>query len=178
MSADVPGDADDTVVVGRIGPPHGIRGEVIVAPFTDAPDERFEPGSVLRTDRPGVGPLTVAAFRWQGRRLVVQFDGVDERAAAEALRGTELLIAASQRPALDDPDDFYDTDLVGLAAMTVDGRPLGRVTDVVHGPATDYLVIDVAGRDRLVPFVSALVPKVDLGSATVLVDPPEGLLDL
>lgn len=166
---------DELVVVGRIGPPHGVRGAVVVQPFTDAPDERFAPGSVLSA---GGETLTVASSRWQGNRLVVQFAGIADREAAHALHGTELQVPASSRPALDDPDDFYDTDLVGLAASTVDGTPLGPVRDVVHAPATDYLVVDVAGQERLVPFVTAIVPSVDVAGGRVVIDPPEGLFDL
>ena len=166
---------DDLVVVGRIGPTHGVRGAVVVQPFTDAPDERFAPGSVLLTHGQ---PLTVEAARWQGRRLIVQFAGVSERDEARRLRGTELHVAASSRPALDDPDDFYDTELVGLTATTVGGEPLGAVREVVHAPASDYLVVEIDGRDRLVPFLAAVVPVVDIPGRRVVIDPPEGLLDL
>jgi 16S rRNA processing protein RimM len=166
---------DELVVVGRVGPPHGVHGAVVVQPFTDAPDERFAPGCILSA---GDETLTVAVSRWQGNRLIVQFAGISDRDAASALRGTELLVPAGSRPALDDPDDFYDTELIGLAASTVDGTPLGPVRDVVHGPAGDYLVVEVAGRERLVPFVAAMVPSVDVAGGRVVIDPPEGLLDL
>jgi 16S rRNA processing protein RimM len=166
---------DELLVVGRVGPPHGVRGAVIVQPFTDDPDERFADGAVLATS---AAPLTVLTARWQGKRFVVQFDGPTDRAGAEQLRGVELLVAASARPPLDDPDDFYDTDLVGLAVSTVEGRPLGPVREVVHSPAADYLVVEVEGRDRLVPFVAAVVPTVDVAGGRVVIDPPEGLLDL
>ena len=168
----------DLVAVGRIGPAHGLRGEVVVAPFTDQPEERFAPGAVLVAEPAEAGPLTVESSRWQGKRLVVRFAGVVDRTGAEALRGTDLLIAAADRPDLDDPDDFYDTDLIGLSAATVDGRALGPVRDVVHAPAADYLVIEVDGQERLVPFLAAMVPSVDLAGGTVVIDPPEGLLDL
>ena len=174
----MPGADSDLVAVGKIGPAHGLRGEVIVAPFTDQPDERFAPGAVLVAEPGDAGALTVESSRWQGKRLVVRFTGVADRGAAEALRGTELLIPAADRPDLDDPDDFYDTDLIGLAAATVDGRALGPVRDVVHAPAADYLVIEVDGQERLVPFLAAMVPSVDVAGGTVVIDPPEGLLDL
>ncbi len=171
-----PAAGSDDVAVGRVGPAHGMRGEVFVAPWTDQPDERFRSGAQLRTS--GGATLTVESSRLHGGRLVVRFTGVDNRAAAEALRGIELLICASARPPLDDPDDFYDTDLVGLAAHLPDGRPLGPVREVVHATGGDYLVIDVDGRARLVPFVAAIVPEVNLAEGTVTVDPPEGLLEL
>jgi 16S rRNA processing protein RimM len=165
----------EVVVVGRVGPPQGVRGAVVVQPFTDAPDERFAPGSVLLTDGE---PLTVEASRWQGKRLIVQFAGITERNAAQQLHGIIVRVAASSRPALDDPDDFYDTDLVGLTATTVSGEPLGPVRNVVHAPASDYLVVEVGGRERLVPFLAAVVPVVDIPGQRVVIDPPEGLLDL
>jgi len=174
----VPGADGDLVAVGRIGPAHGLRGEVLVAPFTDEPDERFAPGAVLVAEPGEAGPLTVESARWQGKRLVVRFAGVVDRSGAEALRGTDLLIPAADRPDLDDPDDFYDTDLIGLAVATVDGRALGPVRDVVQAPAADYLVIEVDGQERLVPFLAAMVPSVDVAGGNVVIDPPEGLLDL
>jgi 16S rRNA processing protein RimM len=167
--------ADELVVVGRIGPPHGVRGAVLVQPLTDSPGERFAAGSTVLT---GGATLTVVSSRWHGSRLIVQFAGIADREAADALHGTELHVPASSRPALDDPNDFYDTDLIGLAASTVDGAALGPVRDVVHAPAGDYLVVEVEGRERLVPFVAAIVPSVDVAGGRVVVDPPEGLLDL
>ncbi len=166
---------DELIIVGRVGPPHGVRGAVVVQPFTDAPDERFAPGCKVQT---GGDPLIVASSRWQGSRLVVEFAGVADRDAAHALHGADLLVPASSRPALDDPNQFYDTDLIGLAASTVDGTPLGAVRDVVHAPAGDYLVVEVGGRERLVPFVATIVPVVDVAGRRVVVDPPEGLFDL
>jgi 16S rRNA processing protein RimM len=172
----VSGETDD-IVVGRIGPARGVKGDVFVQPWTDAPEERFAPGTALRTDPPAAGPLTVESSSAAGGKLVVRFAGVTDRPAAEALRGIQLVIAATERPALDDPDEFYDTDLVGLAARTLDGTELGPVTDVVHAGGASYLVLD-DGRERLVPFVAAVVPTVDVAGGFVLIDPPDGLFDL
>jgi 16S rRNA processing protein RimM len=133
---------------------------------------------VLRTDPASAGPLTVAAATHASGKLVVRFEGVEDRAAVQALRGVRLVIAASQRPPLDDPDEFYASDLVGLRACTVDGTDLGPVRDVLDIAGSDYLVLDVAGQERLVPFVSAIVPDVDLNAGRVLIDPPAGLFEL
>ena len=170
--------SDDLIVVGRIGPARGVRGDVFVAPFTDVPEERFAPGTVLRTDPAAAGPVTVDSSSTAGGKLVVHFRGVDGRPEAEALRGVQLVVAAQDRPPLPDPDEFYDTDLVGLTARTLDGTELGVVSDVVHVAGAVYLVLSVDGRDRLVPFVAAIVPEVDVPGGRVLIDPPEGLLDL
>jgi 16S rRNA processing protein RimM len=170
--------SDELVVVGRIGPARGIRGDLFVEPWTDAPDERFAPGTVLRTEPASAGPLTVDSSSSAGGKLVVHFAGVDDRKAAEALRGTQLVIPAAERPSLDDPDEFYDTDLVGLAAVTVDGTDLGPIADVLHVVGASYLVVHVGGQERLVPFVRAVVPTVDLEGRRVVIDPPEGLFEL
>jgi 16S rRNA processing protein RimM len=168
----------EDITVGRIGPARGVRGAVFVEPWTDAPDERFAPGTELRTEPADVGPLTVEASSSAGGKLVVHFAGVTDRPAAEALRGTRLVIDAASRPALEDPDEFYDTDLVGLAAATVDGLDLGAVQDVLHVAGASYLVLARDGREQLVPFVSAVVPTVDLNAGRILIDPPDGLLEL
>ena len=164
------------VAVGRVGGAHGLRGEVVVQPWTDDPQERFIDGAVLQ--REGGPALRIDSTRPHGSRLLVRFAGVDDRAAAEALRGCVLLIDAATRPVLSDPDDFYDSDLIGLVATTTAGTTLGPVRDILHLPGTDYLVLDLRGEDRLVPFVSAIVPIVDVAAGRIVVDPPEGLFDL
>lgn len=160
------------MAVGRIGPALGVRGEAYVLPFTDDPEQRFASGAVLVSE--DGRQFTVADSRHQGGRLVVRFEAVDDRVSVEALRGTVLLIDAAARPALDDPDDFYDSDLIGLRAETLTGQPLGPVTDVVHLGGHDYL--EVAG--HLVPFVAAIVPTIDIASGRVVLDPPQGLFEL
>ena len=171
-------DPTDTVVVGRIGRPHGVRGEVTVEVRTDDPDLRFAPGAVLRTDPVDRGPLTVAGRRWHREVLLLAIEGVESREAAEELRNTELHVPVADLPALEDPDVFYDHQLVGLTARLVDGTELGEVTGVNH-EGSDLLVVrrGDAG-DLLVPFVAAIVPTVDLAEGVVVIDPPEGLLDL
>jgi 16S rRNA processing protein RimM len=167
------------LVVGRIGRAHGVRGDVAVEVRTDAPDERFAEGSVLATDPADRGPLVVRGARWHSGRLLVRFEGCDDRTAAEALRGTLLLVDSEALPALDDPDEFYDHQLVGLAAVLTDGSPLGTVDDVVHAPGNDLLVVRRDdGGETLVPFVRDVVPTVDLAAGRLVVSPPEGLLDL
>ncbi|MGY1739811.1 MULTISPECIES: ribosome maturation factor RimM [unclassified Blastococcus] len=173
---------DDTVVVGRIGRPHGVRGEVTVEVRTDDPELRFAPGAVLRTEPAGRGPLTVAGRRWHREVLLLRLEGpagpVDSREDAEDLRDTELHVPVAELPELDDPDTYYDHQLVGLAARLADGSPLGEVVAVRHEGA-DLLVVRRPDRgDALVPFVTAIVPTVDLAGGFLVVDPPEGLLDL
>ncbi len=129
------------LVVGRIGKPQGIRGEVTVEVRTDDPDARFADGAVLLTDPPERGPLTVAASRDQNARLIVLFEGVLDRNGAEALRDTLLQVDGATLPPPDDPDEFHDFQLVGLTAELTSGAVLGRVADVLHLPHGDVLVV-------------------------------------
>ncbi len=167
----------DLVTVGRIGPVHGVRGEVFVEPWTDQPEVRFAPGAVLRTKPAEAGPLTVDQARNQGSRFVVHFVGLDGREAAAALRGVELFVSTDERNPLEDPDEFYDSDLIGLRAR-VDGADIGSVADVVHIAGADYLALDIDGRQHLVPFIAAFVPQVDIAGGSVEIAPPPGLFEL
>jgi 16S rRNA processing protein RimM len=167
------------VVVGRLGRAHGIRGELTVEVRTDVPEERFAPGQVLLCEgRAGAPPsVTVRAARWQGGRLVVSLDGVTDRTAAEALRGTVL--AADVEPIAGLDDEYHDQVLVGLEVRDETGRALGTVADVLHLPGQDLLAVHgPSAREVLVPFVSELVPVVDVGGGFVVVRLPEGLADL
>lgn len=166
------------VVVGRIGRPHGVRGEVTVEVRTDSPEERFAAGAVLTPDPAGPAPLVVDAARWHGGRLLVGFAGVTDRTSAERLRGLRLVVdvPAGQQP--EDPEEFYDHQLVGLRAETVDGAEVGTVTEVLHLPGQELLAVRRAdGRETLVPFVAEIVPEVDVAGGRLLLDPPAGLLD-
>ena len=167
------------VVVGRIGRPHGVRGEVTVEVRTDTPELRFAPGSVLATDPARVGPLTVDAARAHSGRLLVAFAGMADRTAAEGLRGTLLLAEVDADAPTGDPDEFYDHQLVGLTVVTIDGTRLGQVSEVLHLPGQDVLAVTTTEHGEvLVPFVAAIVPTVDLDAGELRVDPPAGLLGL
>ncbi len=166
----------DVVVVGRVGRPHGLRGEVTIAVSTDDPDDRFAPGAVLGTEPADRGPLTVAARRRVGGLLLLRFVGVDGRDAAEALRGTLLNVSAGTLPDPGDPDEFYDHQLIGLRVRDPAGRELGTVVQVWHPPAAPVLLVRRPdGSDEAVPFVRALVPTVDLAGGLLVVEPPDGM---
>lgn len=166
------------VTVGRIGRPHGIRGDVVVGVRTDEPELRFARGSRLDTDPADLGPLTVAGIKWHSGELLVRFEGIGDRDAAAELRGTWLTVDSATIAPPEDPDEFHDTDLVGLSVRTVDGTQVGTVDDVLHS-GQDVLVIRSAdGREVMVPFVKPLVPDVDIPAGVLTIDPPEGLLNV
>jgi 16S rRNA processing protein RimM len=169
----------ELIVVGRLGRPQGIKGELTVEVRTDDPDDRFAPGKVLQTDPVERGPVTIAGSRRQGRYLVVSIEGVEDRNQAELLRDTLLLVDTKDLPPLADEDEYYDTQLIGLRAELGDGSQLGEVSDVLHLPGGDVLVVKRPhGTEALVPFVKAIVPAVDLASGSLRIEPPEGLLEL
>ncbi len=169
------------VVVGRIGKPHGLRGEVTVEVRTDEPDHRFAVGAALRAVPPRGSPstlstLTVSTTRWHQGGLLVRFEELPDRNAAEGARGTLLhaTLPADASPA--EPDEFYDHQLVGLAAYDLAGMHLGEVTALTPG-AQDLLTVRTPdGRDALVPFVSALVPEVDVAGGRIVIADRPGLV--
>jgi 16S rRNA processing protein RimM len=162
------------LVVGRIGRAHGIRGEVSVEIRTDDPDARFAPGSSLATEN--AGPLTIETVRAHSGRLLVRFAGIEDRTAAETLRGTLLLVDSADIPPTSDPDEFHDHELIGLAAVTADGAALGEIVDVEHHGQDLLILRRPDGDDALVPFVGAIVTSVDVPAGRIVLDPPPGLL--
>jgi 16S rRNA processing protein RimM len=179
------------VIVGRIGRPHGIRGEVVVGVRTDEPDLRFVVGATLGAGSGGDGTpdsgrpeLKVAGRRWHSGQLLVAFEGVTDRDAAIELGGTWLSVDTAELPPTGNPDEFRDHELVGLSVRTVAGEVVGVVTDILHYGQDLLVVRSVGGApgeasdgERLVPFVAAIVPEVDVASGVLVIDPPPGLLD-
>ncbi len=177
------GSADSIdVVVGRIGKPHGLRGELTIDVRTDEPGRRYADGATLRVEVPRGSAfphaaLTVARTRWHQGVLLVTFAELADRTAAESARGVVLHadLAVDERP--EDPDEYYDHQLVGLTAYDVGGARLGQVVALVHGAAQDLLSVRTDdGRDTLVPFVTALVPDVDLAARRVVIADRPGLV--
>jgi 16S rRNA processing protein RimM len=170
------------VVVGRLGRPHGIRGDVTVEVRTDEPDRRFAEGTVLRAEPPQgsastVRALTVASSKWHRNTLLARFEEIPDRNAAEAVRGILLFATIDPGEVPGDPDEFYAHQLVGLTAYDQQGTRLGEVAGLVRGGAQDLLTVRTPdGREALVPFVKALVPEVDLGAGRVVVADRPGLV--
>ena len=169
------------LVVGRVVKAHGVTGEIVVEVRTDDPETRFAPGTRLRA-RPKNGQeraCVVESAREHSGRLLVRLEGVNDRDAAEALRGDVFLVDTRDLPPIDDPDEFYDHQLEGLRVVTTDGRLVGNVDEVLHTSAGELLSVTTeTGAEVLVPFVGAIVTEVSLQNQTIEIDPPEGLLEL
>jgi 16S rRNA processing protein RimM len=170
------------VVVGRIGKPHGIRGELTVEVRTDEPERRYAPGSVLHAEPPrgsafALSALTVAGSRWHQTTLLVRFEELTDRNTAEGARGVVLHASIPADASPVDPEEYYDHQLVGLLAYDEDAAQLGEVVRLIHGGAQDLLVVRTSDdREALVPFVKALVPEVDLAGGRVVIADRPGLI--
>jgi len=176
------------VVVGRIGRPHGVKGAATIEVRTDEPDKRFAVGARLLTDS-GLD-LTVASATWHSGRLLVTFEGYEDRTAVEQLRNALVSVdrPADERP--EDPEEFYDSDLEGCEVVVdgsdsdgdsdgvVIGVGIGVVREVSHLPGQDLLVVVTPDeREVLIPFVSEFVPQIDVSAKRIVITPPEGLLE-
>jgi 16S rRNA processing protein RimM len=161
------------VCVGRIAGAHGVRGEVRIASYTDDPHDIASYGPV--SDEEGARQFTIKPVRMAKSQLVARIKGVDDRNAAEALRGVMLYVS---RAALPEPevDEFYWEDLVGLRAETTGGAPLGTVLSVQDYGAGVMLEVGESSRlATLVPFTRDIVPSIDLDSGYLTIEPPAGL---
>jgi len=168
--------------VARIGRAHGLRGEVTIEVRTDVPERRFVPGTALHvvpgSREPWQGPdvLQLVTVRDHNGTLLLGFDQVADRSDAELLRGAFL--EADVPDDESEPDAWYDHQLVGLAVVDPAGAPLGEVVAVEHPGPQDLLIVRRPdGVRRMVPFVTAIVPTVDVAGGRVVVDAPGGLLD-
>ncbi|MFI9625750.1 ribosome maturation factor RimM [Streptomyces sp. NPDC052042] len=166
------------LVVARIGRAHGIKGEVTVEVRTDEPELRLGPGAVLVTDPASAGPLTIASGRVHSGRLLLRFEGVRDRNAAEALRNTLLIAEVDPAELPEDPDEFYDHQLIDLDVVLADGTEIGRITEITHLPSQDLFIVERPdGREVMIPFVEEIVTEIDLEEQRAVITPPPGLID-
>jgi 16S rRNA processing protein RimM len=166
-------------LVGRIARAHGNRGQVIVNPDTDFPGERFRVGAELFVERNGaVEAMRVTSLRFHRERPIIGLAGVETMNDAEALAGTELRIPADRLTTLP-RGTYYQHDLVGCRVELPDGGLVGSVREVEGGAGGYRLVVARAeGGDVLIPLADEICTTIDPASRRVVVNPPEGLLDL
>jgi 16S rRNA processing protein RimM len=169
---------DDMVLVGRIARAHGNRGQVIVDPATDFPEERFKAGSrlhMLRGD--ATESLTVENVRFHRGRPIIGLAGVGTMDAAEALAGTELRIAVEALQPLP-TGTYYHHDLIGCSVATPGGETIGPVKSIEGDGNSSRLVVESTSGDVLIPMVEGICVAIDVIGRTIVVVPPEGLLEL
>lgn len=174
------------LVVGRIGRAHGVRGEATIEVRTDDPDARFPIGATLQTDPASHGPLTITSGRVHNGILLLGFAGISDRTAVEKLRNT-LLLSDVDIDAETSDDLYHVAHIKGCKVFLANsnsksgnesesGKEIGIVTDVLELPAQDTLVIETANGEKLVPFVTEMVPLIDIKNKKIIIAPPEGLL--
>ena len=162
--------------IGRVVKSHGVRGEVVVEPLADDEDVFFAAGEVLHGRQAGKEQdLTIASVRPHQKRLLVTFEEVADRTAADSLRGMQFFAEPLARD--EDSDEYYDHELIGLK-VRLDGTEIGEVTGVMDTPNRKILEVAYEGREVLIPFVLDIVPDIDLDEGYLEITPPEGLLDL
>ncbi len=176
-----PGAGKTELRVGRLTKAHGLKGALKLELYTDAPEKRFVPGAVFSLQVPPESPwhgktLELTELRWYNSHPVGFFQGVDDRSAAETLVKAILWVEHEGVEVSDEPDAWFDHQLVGLSVHR-DGAPVGVIARVDHLPAQDLLAVDTPSGEVLVPFVSAIVPTVDLAAGIVTVTPPVGLFE-
>lgn len=166
------------LVVARIGRAHGIKGEVTVEVRTDEPELRLGPGAVLATEPASTGPLTIETGRVHSGRLLLRFEGVKDRTAAEALRNTLLIADVDPEEPPEDPEEFYDHQLMDLDVVLADGTEIGRITEITHLPSQDLFIVERPdGTEVMIPFVEEIVSEIDLEEQRAVITPPPGLID-
>ena len=173
------------LVVGHLNRPHGTRGELFVWPLTDHPESTFAPGVIVYLGSgeggepdPDLPPLRVDAVRPFRRGFLVSFGGVDDRTGAERMQGHYLLRPMEE---LEPPgeDELFYHELLGLRVVTTDGEPVGVVREVFELRPADLLEVTLEdGRALMIPFIREILVEADLDEGVLVIDPPEGLLEL
>ena len=169
-------DLPETVAVGRVLRPHGVRGEVVVEVLSDVPG-RFKKGSRLTGVREGepTVPLVVAVSRRHKSGAVVRFAGVEDREGAEELRGLDLEVLRAEVPAAP-PGTYYQYELLGCLCRN-DGEELGRVAEVVEDGGGVLLIVEGEGGRVPVPYVNEFLRGVDVAAGRIDLALPPGLLE-
>lgn len=178
-------DADPAwLVVGHLRRPHGTGGELQVESLTDHPEATFAPGIRLRVSGPDgrepdelFPPIEVESTRAHGDELLVRFRGIDDRDRAGLIRGRYLLRALEEVPPLGE-DEIFHHQLVGLTVVTRAGKEVGTVREVYDQGPTELLAVTTPTSEVLIPFTRQVVAGWDLERSRLVVDPPDGLLDL
>jgi 16S rRNA processing protein RimM len=162
------------LVVGRIGRAHGVLGEATIEVRTDNPDQRFTLGSKLTLDNGN--ELIVKTARWHNQVLLLSFEGISDRNKVEALK--DQLLSAHVDISDLAPGEYHYQQLIGSTVFLNSGQLIGSVIEVVALPGQDLLSVDYQGRQVLIPMVKAIIRSIDITNKKIVIDPPEGLIDV
>ena len=162
------------LVVGRIGRAHGVLGEATVQVQTDDPDVRFKVGAKLSLDN-GKN-LTIRSARWHNQILLLAFDGVIDRNQIEKLR--DQMISAEVDITSLSPGEYHYQQLLGCQVFLQNDELIGEVDEIVKLPGQDLLSVAKNGKKVLIPMVKKIIISIDVSAKKIVVDPPEGLLDV
>lgn len=172
------------LVVGHLNKPHGTKGEIFVWPLTDHPEGSFAPGVILYVGddtgnapdptRPTVAVVSSRPFR---RGYLIHLDGVESRADAVALQGRYVLRPTEELEEVEEGELFYH-ELLGMTVVTEGGEEVGEIVEVYELRPADLLEVKGPSKTHFIPFLSTIVQRVDREAGTMVIDPPEGLLDL
>ena len=162
------------LVVGRIGRAHGVLGEATIEVQTDDPDIRFQIGNKLTLD--DGKQLTIRSSRWHNQILLLAFDGVTDRNQIEELR--DQLISSDVDLDLLAPGEYHFQQLIGCEVFQQNGELIGAVDEIVKLPGQDLLSVNRAGAQVLIPMVKQIIIEIDVLAKKIVVNPPEGLLDV
>lgn len=172
------------LVVGHLAKAHGIKGELYVEPLTDHPEETYSPGVVLSLGRreddgpdPDLPPLRIREARPFRKGYLVSFHGLDHRNRAEELRGAYVYREASELEPLAEGEIFHH-ELLGMEVFLRGGERIGEVSHVFELQPADLLEVRGPEKEYLIPFLDRIVVEVDAESGRMVIDPPDGLLDL
>lgn len=172
------------LVVGHLNKPHGTKGEIFVWPLTDHPGEAFAPGVILyvgdetgNSPDPGRPSLAVQAARPFRKGFLLRVEGVEDRTAAEALQGRYVLRPSGELAGLEEGEVFYHQ-LLGMRVLTVEGEEIGEIVEVYELRPADLLEVRGPRKTHFIPFLDTLVRSVDPAAGIMVIDPPEGLLDI
>lgn len=165
------------VVVGRLGRPHGVHGEISVEIRTDDPENRFAIGAKI-TVKETNQLLTVTATRWHLSRLLIKFEEIQDRTQVDKVRGKLLVLNINPQESLTNENEFYEFQLIDLDVFDQNNEKLGVVKEVLPGSAQAIIVVKTPdNREVMVPFVNQLVPVVDIKNKKIMMNPPQGLFD-